>query len=212
MINMDLRERVALRLDDIPWSPSPSPGVERRRLEREEAERGHTTSVVRYAPGSAFRQHTHTGGEEFLVLEGEFVDDTGRYPAGTYVRNPIGSKHAPSSPPGCVLFVKLCQMHADERAQTVRRDNDDGLWRPAGEHETRPLYADAREQVSLLRAPTGGALALAGAELLVLAGTVETAGARYPALSWLRLPTPETITLSPGARLWIKRGHLPAAE
>ena len=28
------------------------------------------TSIVRYAPGSAFSRHTHTGGEEILAAEG----------------------------------------------------------------------------------------------------------------------------------------------
>ncbi|MEL6544849.1 MAG: cupin, partial [Myxococcota bacterium] len=48
MINMDFSKRVSLRTRELEWTPSPSPGVERRRLEREGAESGHTTSVVRY--------------------------------------------------------------------------------------------------------------------------------------------------------------------
>ncbi len=52
----------------------------------------------------------HGGGEEFLVLDGTFVDEHGAYPAGTYVRNPVGSAHAPSAPDGCTILVKLWQM------------------------------------------------------------------------------------------------------
>ena len=40
------------------------------------------TSIVRYAPGSHFSPHVHTGGEEFVVLEGVFQDEHGDYPAG----------------------------------------------------------------------------------------------------------------------------------
>ena len=47
--------------------------------------------------------------EDFLVLEGVFSDETGDHPAGTYLRNPPGSAHAPFSREGCLLFVKLRQ-------------------------------------------------------------------------------------------------------
>lgn len=70
-------------------------GVQRRVLEREDAESGRATSIVRYAPGSAFSPHVHAGGEEFLVLEGIFSDESGDFGPGMYVRNPIGSKHLP---------------------------------------------------------------------------------------------------------------------
>ena len=62
---------------------------------------------MRYAPGSAFANHTHGGGEEILVLEGTLYDEHGIYGPGTYIKNPVGSSHAPSSPEGCTLFVKL---------------------------------------------------------------------------------------------------------
>ena len=38
---------------------------------------GPVTSLVRYAPGGAFPEHTHPEGEEILVLEGEFTDEHG---------------------------------------------------------------------------------------------------------------------------------------
>jgi anti-sigma factor ChrR (cupin superfamily) len=72
---------------------------------------------VRYAPGSRFERHVHAGGEEILVLEGTFADEHGDYAAGTYLRNPAGSSHAPFSQAGCTLLVKLQQMHpADQLA------------------------------------------------------------------------------------------------
>jgi anti-sigma factor ChrR (cupin superfamily) len=55
-----------------------------------------------------FSPYTH-GGEEFLVLKGIFEDEHGEFPAGGYVRNPPTSRHTPSSPIGCILFVKLWQ-------------------------------------------------------------------------------------------------------
>jgi anti-sigma factor ChrR (cupin superfamily) len=46
------------------------------------------------------------------VLEGTFSDEQGDYPAGSYVRNPVGSRHAPFSREGCTIFVKLHQSDA----------------------------------------------------------------------------------------------------
>lgn len=102
----DFTERVVLQTGEMPWQPSPAPGVERCMLSRDEAT-GMATSIVRYASGASYPAHTHPGGEEILVLEGTFADEHGTYPAGTYLRNPPGSSHHPYSPDGCLLFVKL---------------------------------------------------------------------------------------------------------
>jgi hypothetical protein len=60
------------------------------------------------------------GGEEFLVLAGSFHDDAGDYPDGTYVRNPIGTAHAPwAGPDGAVLFLKLHQFTAADSRRVV---------------------------------------------------------------------------------------------
>ncbi len=87
-INARFDERVVLNTNDMEWIPSPLPGVERRMLDRIGDEVARATSIVRYAPGSAFSPHTHTGGEEFLVLDGVFTDEHGDFGPGTYVRNP----------------------------------------------------------------------------------------------------------------------------
>ncbi|WP_258807713.1 cupin domain-containing protein [Pseudidiomarina sp. CB1] len=97
MLNMDFSQRVVIETARAEWQPSPAAGIERKLLEREEAERGRATSIVRYAPRSRFATHQHPLGEEIFVLEGVFSDDTGDYPAGTYLRNPPGSSHAPFS-------------------------------------------------------------------------------------------------------------------
>ena len=55
----------------MPWVPSPSATVWRRRLALEgPAEAGRVTSIVRYEPNSQFHEHGHPDGEEILVLEG----------------------------------------------------------------------------------------------------------------------------------------------
>ena len=108
-INSDLSERIVLHADQLAWHASPIQGVERQMLDRNGGEMARATSVVRYAPNTEFMHHTHDGGEEILVLDGRFSDERGDYPAGTYLRNPPGSQHAPFSADGCTLFVKLRQ-------------------------------------------------------------------------------------------------------
>ena len=116
-INADFSKRVVIHSEQEPWVASPLPGVERRMLDRVGEEVARATSIVRYAPGSRFSAHSHGGGEEFLVLEGTFSDADGDYPAGSYVRNPIGTRHAPWSEEGCTIFVKLQQFAPDDQRQ-----------------------------------------------------------------------------------------------
>src|SRR5512147_2420038 len=102
----DLSQRAIVFSAELPWIDSPMPGVQRRMLERDGEEVARATSIVRYAANSHFSSHTHGGGEEFLVLEGVFSDEYGDYPAGTYIRNPVGSTHTPFSQNGCTILVK----------------------------------------------------------------------------------------------------------
>ena len=96
---------------------------------------GRATSLVSYEPESYFPAHTHTGGEEFLVLEGTFSDQHGDYGPGMYVRNPVGSSHKPFTKGGCIILVKLWQMEAADQ-DFVRIDTKESdTWRPgAADH------------------------------------------------------------------------------
>ena len=113
-VNTDLSQPAIVHSAEQEWSPSPTAGVDRRFLERDGAEVARASSVVRYAPGSAFPEHTHDMGEEYLVLEGVFSDGDGDFRTGCYVRNPPGSKHAPFTKDGCTIFVKLRQADRGE--------------------------------------------------------------------------------------------------
>ena len=112
-INPDYSQRVVLRHQDLPWIESPEAGVERRMLDRTGGEVARATSVVRYQPGARFSAHTHDLGEEILVLDGVFSDETGDYPAGSYLMSPPGSRHAPFSETGCTIFVKTGHLLPD---------------------------------------------------------------------------------------------------
>ena len=98
-------------------------------LDRIGGEVARATTIVRYAPNSRFPAHIHGGGEEFLVLDGVFQDEHGDFPAGSYVRNPPGTRHTPGSAPGCTIFVKLWQFDPDDRTE-VRLDGGDRTYAP----------------------------------------------------------------------------------
>ena len=118
-LNADYSQRVVLNYHDLDWVGSPQAGVKRRMLDRFGDEVAKATSIVRYESGAQFDSHLHEFGEEILVLEGVFSDENGDYPAGTYMMNPPGSSHAPRSDSGCVLFVKLRHLGADQQAREV---------------------------------------------------------------------------------------------
>jgi anti-sigma factor ChrR (cupin superfamily) len=112
-LNADFSQRVVIRPEDYRWVDSPATGVRRMMLDRIGEEVARATSLVQFAPNTAFAAHEHGGGEEFFVLEGIFADEHRSYPAGTYVRNPVGTQHTPSiGNQGCLIFVKLHQFDA----------------------------------------------------------------------------------------------------
>lgn len=218
-INADFSERVVIRPDERVWVPSPMAGVERQMLDRIGGEVARATSLVRYAPASSFAAHRHDGGEEFLVLDGVFSDEHGDYPAGTYVRNPIGSHHTPSSGPGCTIFVKLHQFDPGDREhKVIRPDPQDFLPGSAPGLTVFPLHAFGGEQVALVRWQPGTRFMRhrhwGGEEILVLEGVFEDEYGAYPAGTWLRSPhgSEHSPFSTEGCLIFVKTGHLAAAS
>jgi anti-sigma factor ChrR (cupin superfamily) len=208
--------------DEMEWEPSPSATVLRKRLELVgPPEAGRVTSVVRYLPDSSFHAHPHPDGEEILVLEGVFTDQTGDHPAGSYLLNPEGFEHAPSSREGCVLFVKLRQ-YAGQGRDTVRIASARAAWAPhpsiAGV-ETLELYQSPSypEKMRLVRIVAGAEVPTQefprGEEIFVLEGTLRDEHGAYRPGSWVRFPpgsrhTPRTES---GCTLYVKKDHLDGA-
>ncbi|MEM6598140.1 MAG: cupin domain-containing protein [Cyanobacteria bacterium P01_C01_bin.69] len=215
-LNANFDERVALHAADIPWQASPMAGVERRMLDRLGGEVARATTIVRYAPNSQFSPHVHTGGEEFLVLEGVFQDEYGDFPAGSYIRNPPESSHTPGSAPGCTILVKLWQFDLCDRIQ-IRLDTNKMSFIPNTDNpavQSMPLFHDAHEDVRLEKWTANARLDLempGGAEIFVMEGSFMERGETFLTQSWLRLPKAAATQISvgaDGAKVWVKRGHL----
>jgi anti-sigma factor ChrR (cupin superfamily) len=215
-VNADFSERVVIATDALPWIPSPQAGVERRLLDRIGGEVARATSLVRYAAASAFPEHDHMLGEEFLVLSGVFSDEHGDYPAGTYVRNPPRSHHSPRTAPGCVILVKLRQMPPTETGRVVI-DTSAAAWQAgsAAGVERLPLYAvPGGEDVALERLAPGVSQAEvdcpAGEEIFVLSGHLDDGHGAHGSGTWIRNPAGfrHPLGSADGVTYWVKRGHL----
>jgi len=213
-LNMDFTQRAVINTADVDWQPSPKAGVWRKPLARAEAERGHATSVVRYEPGARFSAHDHPLGEEMLVLEGVFSDESGDYPAGTYLRNPEGFRHAPFSKEGCVILVKLYQFQPTDGAK-VCIDTNTAVWRAGiGGLSVLPLHEHLGESVALVRWPAGEHFQphvhMGGEEIFVISGEFCDEYGRYPAGSWIRSPhqSRHDPFVEVDTLIWVKVGHL----
>jgi anti-sigma factor ChrR (cupin superfamily) len=197
------------------WSASPSSTVWRKRLHLVgPPESGQVTSVVRYQELSQFPPHDHPDGEEILVLSGVFSDEHGDWPAGSYLLNPEGFRHAPYSRDGCLLFVKLRQFPGMDRRH-VAVNTHTMSWEPvSGGRERKVLYAQPgyQDTTRLERWSTDSALGelayARGAELFVLDGSFEDEHGRYDAHAWVRLPAQFTHhpTTQQGCELYVKEG------
>lgn len=212
----DFAKKEVVHPNSVDWVASPMAGVDRKLLDRVGAEVARASSIVRYAAGSQFSTHVHTGGEEFIVLQGVFQDEHGDYPVGSYVRNPPQSSHTPSSALGCTIFVKLWQFQPDDRTHVnIKMDLNahHGGALSKGVH-SELLYQDEYEEVKLLTIGANSSFLICpqgGAELLVLEGEVHEGKEHLAKHSWLRSPCNAELSLNTGmqaAKVWIKTGHL----
>ncbi|MCU7816478.1 MAG: cupin domain-containing protein [Candidatus Thiodiazotropha sp. (ex Rostrolucina anterorostrata)] len=214
-IDGDLTIPAILETSHLVWEASPALGVQRKRLELIGQSLPQLTTLVCFAPGSNFAVHTHDGGEEFLVLSGIFSDASGDYKAGSYVRNPPGTRHAPFTRDGCTILVKLRQFQPGDNRQCSidTRQADTNLWHEelAG-IKSLMLHNYRDEQVQLLR-PLPDTLMAAynfytGVEIFVTEGRLSIDQRDMSAGCWLRYPLASRLKLQTeeGCLLYVKQG------
>ncbi|MCZ6804465.1 MAG: cupin domain-containing protein [Proteobacteria bacterium] len=214
-INADLSKRAVVNSNELPWLDSPLPGVKRRMLERDGEEVARATTIVRYVPDSYFDAHTHSGGEEFLVLDGIFSDEMGNFHQGMYVRNPIVSKHKPYTRGGTTILVKLQQFDPNDQ-EYVRIDTNKAEWLPGQVEGLRvmPLHEYGTEQVALVKWEPGTSykrhIHVRGEEIYVISGVFADEHGIYPQGTWIRNPagSEHTPYSDEGCVIYVKNGHL----
>ena len=192
-LNAERNQRIVVETEKMDWEKSEADGVLRRRLEHIEGDPEIVTTVVRYMPGSSFSPHRHVNGEEIFVLEGTFSDNHGHYDAGSYLRNPAGTSHAPYSQEGCTIFVKLQQFQANDR-QHVNIQTREQPWLPGLVEglSVMPLHEYQDEHVALVKWEPNTMFHahthFSGEEIFVLEGVFEDEFGKYPQGTWLRNP------------------------
>lgn len=151
------------------------------------------TMLTRFDAGGFFPLHGHPGGEEILVLDGYFADETGVHPPGTYMLNPEGFIHRPHSDQGCMTFVKLRQ-HGGKNREQMRVNIFEGDWQPSphANIEIQPIYTQPgfNEKVWFERWQPGTQLDIQVEteikEIFVVQGTWQDERGCYPTNTWLR--------------------------
>jgi hypothetical protein len=161
-----------------------------------------------------------------LLYQGTFKDQFGEFPAGTYVRNPIDSKHAPwVDGDGCTIWVKLLQMadvgegtdpihiNFEQEKKTKGKETDYGIVMDMYRNDTtgelvQMCWINANQSLPADELSFNG-----GEELFILDGSLKLdGGEEYRKWGWLRFPVRngrQNITGgSEGARVFRKTGHL----
>lgn len=212
--NLDFGEKLIRYTQKMDWSHSSSLGVDNIILECESKESGRATSLVRYDADAFCKKHVHDFGEEIFVLSGEYVDQNGVFPAGTYLRNPPGSKNGGGSYKGCILFVKLNHFDPTD-VKSVRIDTSNGQWHQGqGRLQVMPLHQFKTQGTALVKWPEGERFVphrhWGGEEIFVLSGEFIDEHSRYPEGTWIR--SPHLSTHSPYVEketlILVKTGHL----
>jgi anti-sigma factor ChrR (cupin superfamily) len=91
-------------------------------------------------------------GVERMMLD-RVGDEHGLYPRGTYVRNPIGTRHTPRvGDAGCTIFVKLHQFDKADQ-QPVTLDTNEAAWSPGlvPGLQVMSLHEHGTEHVALVK-------------------------------------------------------------
>lgn len=62
-------------------------------------------SLLQIAPGGEIPEHTHTGFEVTLLLDGDFRDESGEYVPGDFILLDGSHNHTPMTKEGCLCFT-----------------------------------------------------------------------------------------------------------
>lgn len=218
-IHADFSQYVIIKPEDYHWVKSPRGEVSRVMFDRIGTEQARATSLVKYAPHSAFPPHQHMLGEEILVLSGTFTENNHQdYPQGWYLRNPHNSIHQTSSEHGALIFVKLRQMTEYENQYTRINTHNPDHWRKIGDSMRCTLYQSEFENTYLEKLTHNQVFennSHQGLELFILSGYLRYGTDIYTSGTWLRFPTQQTVrfqTEESETIIYVKEGHLIHAQ
>ena len=95
-------DRLSINTNNQPWQPGHG-NLTVKPLYNFQTE---SVALVFWPAGEKFILHSHFGGEEIYVISGEFIDEFGRYPQGSWIRSPHLSQHHPFVEQDTLIWVK----------------------------------------------------------------------------------------------------------
>ncbi|MEM1368423.1 MAG: cupin domain-containing protein, partial [Cyanobacteria bacterium P01_H01_bin.15] len=192
----DLAQRVVVRPQSLTWHQTDYPGIRFGCFESNPDLQDHpVTMLTQFEPGGFFPRHGHPGGEEVLVLEGQFEDETGVHGPGTFMLNPEGFNHRPYSAKGCLTFVKLRQ-HGGETRKQIKTNIFQADWQPTAHprisrqflyeqpNYTEKVWTERWDACTHLTTVTESLVK----EIYIVKGNYGDAQGSYPQGTWLRYP------------------------
>ena len=106
-----MNKRKITNLYDVEFIPFDNygvtvPGMSWHKISYSKKNGGQGTYVLKMEPGAKSLPHTHTGFEEFLMLEGELIDPDGKiFKKGDFISFEPKSKHSSYTINGCLVLV-----------------------------------------------------------------------------------------------------------
>lgn len=99
-------DRLVIDAKNIEWKPYPARGARVLHLYRDQ----HGVEAARLVdvyPDKQIPTHDHAMGDETFVVGGVIMDEHGSYPAGVWIRTPIGIPHTPfTKKENVVMFIR----------------------------------------------------------------------------------------------------------
>jgi anti-sigma factor ChrR (cupin superfamily) len=99
------RRHVALDVSGMPWQSTTAKGISIKTL-YEQAGYSDSMRLERWGPDTPDEMRRYGLGAELFVIEGAFVDESGRHEAGSWMRFPVGASHHAGTREGCTMYVK----------------------------------------------------------------------------------------------------------
>ncbi|MBL4711061.1 MAG: cupin domain-containing protein [Gammaproteobacteria bacterium] len=96
-------KHIVIKPEDQEWRP----GIGNLQVIALHTHNCESTALVFWPKNEVFQPHTHWGGEEVFVIKGQFIDEYGSYPAGSWIRSPHLSKHYPRVEEETIILVKV---------------------------------------------------------------------------------------------------------
>lgn len=219
-VNADPGKVAMVDTNTMPWEKTEHPGAWRKVLEFvNDPKKGRETSLLKLDPGAALPAEALQERLDVYVVEGVLTDGATDYGAETFLRIPPGSRFAPSSKPGCVIYAKWRVPIRPGAGERTVIDTKTAQWLDFPHRGAKVLHL-YRNVDGIETGRIGNVYPerkipshdhSIGEETFVLEGCLKDEYAAYPAGVWFRMPCGKPhapYTESQNCKMLIREGDL----